>query len=384
MLEGNSPENKISAALEAARAKVEAKKAAEAETAAKEGQRGDLTAERQHLTEIKQATETVALAAREKVQDAFKQKTEMDALMAELGEQMDPEVAATFDAVFKEAQNADEDLVDLEQGLSSVDEDLKALESGTVVEAPVESATVVEAAPDAVSLAENDLAEFEKQNADDLKEIAELDPKAVAQSVVEGKMDMNAWRAKFNRLSNVQKEYYKKQSAPIKARQEQAVTEYSSDPNDQIRKDIDRWGLQVVDRIIENAENEGDPDIVALPDDLRWKDGIILHGKDGQTYVSDSMEWNVKGQDRQQVLSELSAQLEKSLKERERLLGEMKRTPEARKKYDKLKALQRKIHKINDDSVNKAKGRADFGDKVREIEDLIKEKRGIQGAGYRS
>jgi len=169
MPEGNSPENKISAALEAARAKVEAKKAAEAETAAKEaaakreaeakeGQRGDLTAERQHLTETKQATETVALAAREKVQDAFKQKAEMDALMAELGEQMDPEVAATFDAVFKDAQNVDEDLVDLDQGLSSVDEDLKALESGAS-EAQIEASAEPIAVEKPAEVVENKTAE---------------------------------------------------------------------------------------------------------------------------------------------------------------------------------------------------------------------------------
>ena len=141
MPETISKGEKINAALEAARAKVEAKKAAKAETVAREaeakkGKINDLTAERQHLVETKQATAMFAAAASDKVQNAFQQKAELEALNAELGEQMDPEVATTFDQVFKEAQNADEDLVDLDERLAAVDKDIKALESDAAVEAP--------------------------------------------------------------------------------------------------------------------------------------------------------------------------------------------------------------------------------------------------------
>ena len=231
--------------------------------------------------------------AQEAKQTTFQKAEQARAAMETLNQlkmEIPAEQAASFETIFAAEKQANTDLERVNADLARVNADTQALESGAVVEAPIESATAVEAAPDAVGRTENDLAEFEKQNADALKEIAEIDPKAIAQSTVEGKMDMNAWRAKFDRLSKVQKEYGEKRSALIKARQEQAVTEYSSDSNDQIRKNIDRWGLQVVDRIIGNAESEGDPDIVALPDDLQWKDAIILHGKDGQTYVSHSME----------------------------------------------------------------------------------------------
>jgi len=329
--------------------------------------------------------------AQEAKQATFQKAEQARAAIATLSQlkmEIPAEQAASFDAIFAAEKQAEENLERLNGELAEAGAENETLESGVVVETPAEvpevrSDKAVEAAPDAVRHAEADLADFERQNADVFKEIAEIDPDTVAQQQVDGKIDEKAWDEKLDRIYKLQNEYDKKISALEKAKIEKAVTEYSPDPNDQLRKSIDRWGVQVVDRIITNAEKEGDPNVVALPDDLQWKNDIILHGKDGETYVSSVMEAAVKDRyrspDRDRVMAELSAQLDESLKKRERLLSEIKTAPGAGKAFDTMKVLQEKIQKTKEE-VSTAKDKGIKG-KLSEIDYLVRKKKGIRGAG---